>query len=385
MKHLNARNMALVVIFSALYYVMSFLPGIPAIGVPEVKVQLEACMASVFGLVLGPHLGASAAFMGTLVAWVLPPGKMGPGGLAFLPSPVINAFLVGLIYNKKWKSAFVILAVLVSVFWFLPPAQPAEQYFLVGVAAMWDKILALFLIVPTVMLMERTVKTPKILESRLEGAEKWNVAFVLSLLASGFVLANSWMIATNGDVVKFQYDIYKITFGFKDFVRPMAPYGYLWLLIGVAMLVGAILLYTDSSRRAVWGSLVFLFSCISAVIGGGFIIGLILGVLGGFFATIGKSLPVPKITSVEMLLYFLLAFIGNEADNAWGNDAFALPVVYEGIYQMPIEAVRWAFVVSPFAYFIIRLLQAIIASLIAVPLLRNLKASGLGVFQSTVD
>jgi len=385
MKHLETRSLALTAIFSALYYVMSYLPGIPAIGVPGVKIQLEACIASVFGLVLGPYLGALAAFVGVLVAWALPPGSMGINNLIFLPSPVINAFLVGLIYNKRWKSAFVILAVLVAAFWFLPPAQPTEQYFLVGVAAMWDKILALFLIVPAVMLMEKLLKTAKIVEKAPEKPEKLNVAFILSLLASILILVNAWMIAVQGDVLKFQYDVYKISFGFKNFVKPMAPYGYLWLLIGVAVLIGSILIYINPKKRVIWGSLVFLFSSFSAVIGGGFIIGLILGVLGGFSVAIKRKIPILKITNVEKLLFFLLAFIGNEADNAWGNDAFALPIVYEGIFQMPIEAVRLAFWVSPYAYFIIRFLQAVIASLIAVPLLRNLKAAGLGIFKSTVD
>lgn len=385
MRHLETRSISLVAIFSALYYVMSYLPGIPAIGVPGVKIQLEACMASVFGLILGPYLGALASFMGVFVSWALPPGSMSPSGLVFLPSPVINAFLVGLIHGKKWKSAFAILAVLVAAFWFLPPAQPTEQYFLVGVAAMWDKILALLLIVPTTILMERTLKISRVAERTLGRAEKLTIPFVLSLLASGFVLMNGWMIAVNGDILKFQFGDYKISFGVKELVRPIAPYGYLWLLIGVAILATAMLLYTNPRRNLLWGSLIFLFSCFSAVIGGGFIVGLILGVLASFLASIRKNLPIPKMTNVEMLLYFLLAFVGNEADNAWGNDVFALPIVYDGIFQMPIEAVRVAFLVSPYAYFIVRLIQAVIASLVAVPLIRNIKASGLGVFRSTAD
>jgi len=385
MRHLETRSISLVAIFSALYYVMSYLPGIPAIGVPGVKIQLEACMASVFGLILGPYLGALASFMGVFVSWALPPGSMSPSGLVFLPSPVINAFLVGLIHGKKWKSAFAILAVLVAAFWFLPPAQPTEQYFLIGVAAMWDKILALLLIVPTTILMERTLKISRVAERTLGRAEKLTIPFVLSLLASGFVLMNGWMIAVNGDILKFQFGDYKISFGVKELVRPIAPYGYLWLLIGVAILATAMLLYTNPRRNLLWGSLIFLFSCFSAVIGGGFIVGLILGVLASFLASIRKNLPIPKMTNVEMLLYFLLAFVGNEADNAWGNDVFALPIVYDGIFQMPIEAVRVAFLVSPYAYFIVRLIQAVIASLVAVPLIRNIKASGLGVFRSTAD
>lgn len=71
-------------------------------------------------------------------------------------------------------------------------------------------------------------------------------------------------------------------------------------------------------------------------------------------------------------IFFLIAFIGNQADNIWGSFAFALPQVYEGIYGMPMEAVQVAFLAAPFIYPAIRLLQAFIIMLIAVPLIRVL-------------
>jgi hypothetical protein len=378
MRHLTSRNVALTAIFAALYYVISYLPGIPAIGVPGVNIQLGACVASVFGLVLGPYLGALAAFVGALVSWALPPGNMGLANLIFLPSPVLNAFLVGLIYNKRWKHAFVILTILTVVFWFLPPAQPTRDYFIIGVSAMWDKILALLLIIPTIMLMEKISQSPAKSTRETSGKnKKTNLAPLLSMLAAVLIIINACMIMINGDTLKFQYDVYAIEFGFKDFVSPMAPYSFLWLLVGAAVLVGAILLHIKPERRLIWGSMVFVFSGISAVIGGGFIVGLILGVLSGFFGVVESKLALSKVSNIEVLVFFLLAFVGNEADNAWGNDVFALPFVYEGIFQMPIEAVRIGFMVSPYAYFVMRFIQALIAAFIAVPLLRSLRGSGL--------
>ena len=81
------------------------------------------------------------------------------------------------------------------------------------------------------------------------------------------------------------------------------------------------------------------------------------------------------MSKAEPILYFLLAFIGNEADNAWGNVAFATPFVYEVILPLNLEMVRIAFLASPYAYFIIRVIQAVIASLVAVPLINNLRAA----------
>jgi biotin transporter BioY len=71
-------------------------------------------------------------------------------------------------------------------------------------------------------------------------------------------------------------------------------------------------------------------------------------------------------------LFFILAFIGNQADNMWGSFAFALPQVYDGIFGMPLVDVQIAFLAGPFLYPAIRLLQAFIIMLVAVPLIRVL-------------
>lgn len=240
MVKLTTRHTALIAVFAALYYVLSIIsPYVPAIGVPQIKIQLEALIASVFGLVLGPYLGFLAALMGAFVAWVLPPGSMSSYGMPFLLSPALNALVVGLIYYRKWKQAFVTLGVLIVAFLFLPPSQPLTEFWYVGVAVIWDKVIALLLIIPS---------------------------------------------------AKFA----------KHF----------------------------SSQKSV------------------------------------------------SILYFLLAFIGNQADNMWGADIFAVPIVYNGIFAMDIAAVRGAFIISPFIYPAIRLIQAVFAAIIAVPLLPALRNAG---------
>jgi len=237
---LTSSNIALVAIFAALYYVLSLIsPYVPAIGLPDIKIQLEALIASVFGLVLGPYLGALAAFLGAFITWVLPPGSMNPMGAPFLLSPPINALVVGLIFYRKWKYAFAVFGALILTFLFLPPSQPLTEQYIVPAAVLWDKILALLLIIPTVKLSNKLSNPAK--------------------------------------------------------------------------------------------------------------------------------LPI---------LFFLLSFIGNQADNMWGADIFAVPFVYEGIFQIPdVNVVRYLFVVSPFIYPAIRLIQAIFATMIAVPLIKTLKGT----------
>jgi hypothetical protein len=237
---LSTRSIALAAVFAALYYVVSLIsPKIPSIGVAGLNIQLEALLASVFGFLLGPYLGALTAFLGATVTWVLPPAGMTPVGLPFLLSPPLNALTVGLIFYKKWKWAFATLGLLIAAFVFLPPSQPITSYWDVSVAVLWDKIIALLLIIPTVMFSKR-LSNPK------------NLA----------------------------------------------------------------------------------------------------------------------------LLFFLIAFVGNQADNMWGADIFAVPIVYGGIFSMPLEGatgVRNAFLVSPFLYPAIRLVQAILATIIAVPVMLRVK------------
>jgi len=367
------------------------MPGIKTIGVGgavKTSIQIEAFIASIFGLILGPYLGALAAFMGAFIAWLLPPGSPTLTSLVFLPAPVVNALVVGLIYTRRWKLAFVILAILVASFWFLPLTQPWDQYFTVGLMAMWDKIVALVLIIPAAILLERIVKkTPedfgKVMKKR--GID---VVPLLSIVAALFILANAWMIASEGGRISVQYNLFgtivKFKFGMKEFAPFFISYGYLWLSLGVGMLICAFLFYLKPERRLLWSALIFLLSSISAVIGGGFIVGLFLGVLSGILGALRKRVILPRITSMEMLLYFLLAYIGNEADNAIGNDIFAIPLVYERIFGiLSLDILRWAFTIAPLFYFTIRLFQAIITTLIATPLIRNLKAAGLIETQKT--
>lgn len=235
---MSTRNIALIGIFAAVYYVSSLIsPYVPAVGLPDLKIQLEALMASVFGFVLGPYLGALAAFLGAFVTWILPPGSMSPFGAPFLLSPPINALVVGLIFYRRWKPAFALFGLLIVAFLFLPPSQPITEHYYVPAAVLWDKIIALLLIIPSVKFSHR--------------------------------LSNP------------------------------------------------------------------------------------------------KYLP---------LLFFLISFIGNQADNMWGADIFAVPIVYEVIFGIPdVSVVRFLFTVSPFIYPAIRFVQAILATIIVVPLMRALK------------
>jgi hypothetical protein len=213
---LNTRNLALVAVFAALYYVLSLLTfNISAPGVPQVQISLFALVASVFGLVLGPYLGTLAAFLGTFVAWTLPPSGMIPSGLPFILSPPINAFVTGSIYYKKWKVAFVAFSLLIIAFLFTPPAQPPTENSTIIAAVLIDKIVALLLIIPLVSFTKR-----------LASSEKGIYAFYLVLGFIGNQADNMWgtlafsIPAVYGGIFNFPLESVRTFFLVSPFFYP---------------------------------------------------------------------------------------------------------------------------------------------------------------------
>jgi hypothetical protein len=386
---LTPRKTALIAVFSALYYVMSFLPGIKvATGATNVSIQIEAFMASVFGLIMGPYTGSLTAFMGALLAWLLPPGTPSPTSAVFLLSPVINAFVVGLVYRGNWKTAFVTLAIVISAFWLLPATQPWTQYSYIGFFVMWDKIGALMLILPLAVLLRKIAKDAieaKPIVNIGASIQKIDITVILVTAAAILILANAWIIAI-GENPKYEFNFLGTTFKLnlvtKEMLPIVSPIGYGWLLLGFGIIVCGVLLQLKPRKRGIWSTVIFLFSCSSALIGGGYVVGLFLGVLGSILGYLTRRFSLSRLTFLgDMFLYFLLAFVGNEADNALGSLIFGLPPVYEGLFMMNLEVLRLSFIVAPFFYFSIRLLQAIITALVATPLLRSLKSSGFNVSQ----
>ena len=233
---ITTQNLALIAIFAALYYILSLIApiNIPT-GVGNLTITFAALFAAVIGLVLGPYLGFTSALLGASIAWILPPSGGNLFGLPFLLSPALNALVTGLIFYKKWKFGFAIFGILIVAFLFTPPIWPVTENWFVAAAVLFDKIIALLLILPLVKFAKQ--------------------------MSTGIKLA---------------------------------------------------------------------------------------------------------------VFYFLLAFVGNQADNMWGSFIFATPVVYNGVFGLDVGTVRYLFLLSPFAYPAIRLIQAFIAMLIVVPLMRTL-------------
>jgi uncharacterized membrane protein len=234
---ITARKVALMAIFAALYYVLSLIAPIRIpTGVGNLEISFAALIASVIGIILGPYLGTASALLGASVAWVLPPSSGSLFGLPFLLSPALNALITGLIFYRKWEYAFAVFGLFTLAFLLTPPIWPVTENWLIALAVLFDKIIALLMIIPV--------------------------------------------------------------------------------------------------------------------------------------ALFAKQLSVAKAS----LFYFLLFFIGNQADNMWGSFVFATPMVYE-LFGYTASDVQVAFLASPFLYPAVRIVQALIGMLIAVPLMHALSGT----------
>ena len=60
------------------------------------------------------------------------------------------------------------------------------------------------------------------------------------------------------------------------------------LILGIIILLGGLLLHFKPVNKKVWGIMVIVFSVPSVIMGGGFIIGFILGIIGGKISFSGK-------------------------------------------------------------------------------------------------
>jgi uncharacterized membrane protein len=158
---IKTQQVALMAIFAALFYVLSLITPIQIpTTIGTIEIGFAALIATVFGLVLGPYLGAAAALLGSTVTWALT--GMSPYGLPFILAPMFNALIVGLIFYKKWKYAFATFAIMIVAFLFTPPVWPLTGQTVLGgvvvdnwfmaIATIFDKIVALLLILPLAFL-----------------------------------------------------------------------------------------------------------------------------------------------------------------------------------------------------------------------------------------
>jgi predicted membrane protein len=350
----SSKQIALMAIFAALFVALNYITPIrilaPALG-GQMEIGFAAFVATIFGIILGPYLGAGAALLGSAVSWAITGGS--PFGLPFIMAPFFNALISGLIFYKKWKWGFLAFALMVIVFLFTPPVTPLTENWNVAVAVLFDKIITLFLILPVALLASRFLHP-----TTRPAANKPIVAYVFSVI--GAALGVSIALTAFGSFFS--------SYGLGSLEITILS---IWCIIcSIVILIAGICLIVEPKKNKKWGKIISVFSVVG--------IGSIVAVIGGVLAMLyGKENSTYKRISVggAASFFFLLGFIGNQADNMWGSMAFAIPGIYDKIFFMDVSGVRIAFLASPFLYPAIRLIEAIAVMIIAVPLMQALSGT----------
>lgn len=157
------------------------------------------------------------------------------------------------------------------------------------------------------------------------------LAFQLSLIAAILILINGlWIASARAPIIFSSFPVHKveslngsdapiwgrISLGLYGMVEgSLMP---IWLILAVINLFSALMLYAKPTEHALWGFLILVCSILSVPIGGGFIIGLILGVIGG---AVGYEWPTPagktfvgKLVRAARLDSKLFSMIGEETE-----------------------------------------------------------------------
>jgi hypothetical protein len=111
--------------------------------------------------------------------------------------------------------------------------------------------------------------------------EKPTKAFTLSLIAGILILSNTTLL---GVATRWFPGIIPTIPGTVNDTTVLYRLTAVGLIFGVLVLLGAIMLHIKPVNRKAWGIVVAVFSISSVITGGGFIIGFILGIIGGALA-----------------------------------------------------------------------------------------------------
>ncbi len=107
-------------------------------------------------------------------------------------------------------------------------------------------------------------------------------AFSLSLIAGILIVCNAALVGVVATWFPTIFPTIPGTGG--NSAVPFASITAVGLLCGTVVLVGSLLLRSKPINKKVWGIMIAAFSIPSVIIGGGFIVGFILGIIGGALA-----------------------------------------------------------------------------------------------------
>lgn len=129
----------------------------------------------------------------------------------------------------------------------------------------------------------------------IKEVKRATAGFVISLIAGILILINGAVLIWLSTAIEtFTGFMPQMSMGIEEAAEAMRTVGMtmgvIGLVLGIIVLIGAVLVYTPG-KEVIGGVLVLIVSIISIVVGGGFMIGLILGIIGGVLGIARSSLP----------------------------------------------------------------------------------------------
>jgi hypothetical protein len=141
---MDAKKLALISVFAALYVAGSFLPGFPVIGMPGSKIDAVRALEIGYGLILGPIYGPIAAFLGSVVGKTLTGGGV---GLFLTPLAPLTAFVAASLGRKRvskvpgWLIASAVLIIVIAGWYSTETGREAPYYPILHVSGLMVVIL----------------------------------------------------------------------------------------------------------------------------------------------------------------------------------------------------------------------------------------------------
>jgi hypothetical protein len=118
-------------------------------------------------------------------------------------------------------------------------------------------------------------------------SKKLTKAFTLSLVAGILIVCNAVAVGVAG--TWFPWIFPTLPGSENNATVPFANIAAIGLICGALVLFGAIMLRIKPENKKAWGVVIIAFSIPSVITGGGFVIGFILGIIGGAKALSRKS------------------------------------------------------------------------------------------------
>jgi hypothetical protein len=110
-------------------------------------------------------------------------------------------------------------------------------------------------------------------------SEKPNRTLTLSLIAGLLIVCNAVAVGVAG--AYFPWIFPTLPGSDNNATVPFTTIAVIALICGALVLFVAIMLRIKPEKKKVWGILIIVFSIPSVITGGGFIVGFILGIIGG--------------------------------------------------------------------------------------------------------